>query len=201
MKYLDLKKKVRSPVFSRQDLRLLGGKVFGYQLSLWQKQGYIIKIRNGLYAFADQAEAISPEEIAGKLYSPSYISLEKALSIYGFIPEIVYGITSVTPKTTRTFNNRFGSFTFRHLKPSLFFGYREPKGKIKYLLAEPEKALLDFIYLNLNKIKNKEDLASFRFNAAAIKEGASKYRLRKYLSFFRNEKMRLLVNFLIREIF
>lgn len=201
MKYIDLKKNVRSAVFSLQDLRLLGVKVFAYQLSLWQKHGHIIRVRNGLYAFVEQAEKLLPEEIAGKIYGPSYISLEKALAIYGFIPEIVYSMTSVTPKTTRRFNNRFGSFTFRHLKPSLFFGYRQAKGAVKYLLAEPEKALLDFIYLNKDKIRKKEDLGSYRFNLKAIREVISKNRLRKYLSLFRNQKMKQLVNSFIKDIF
>ena len=34
--------------------------------------------------------------IASKIYTPSYISLHSALSIYGIIPEAVTDVTSVT---------------------------------------------------------------------------------------------------------
>lgn len=195
MKYNDFRKKMRFPIFNRQDLRLVGGKVFNYQLSLWQKQGYILKIRNGLYIFEDQTEEISPEEIAAFIYTPSYISLEKALSIYGIIPEVVYSFTCITPKITRNFNNKFGTFIYRHIKPSLYFGYREVKSKkTKYLIAEPEKALLDLIYFNLSKIKTKKDLDGFRFNRYLLKREASRNKLKKYLAQFKNKRMESITN-------
>lgn len=185
MKYQDLRKKIGKPVFTRQDLRLRGLRVFDYQLSLWQKQGYIIKLKNGVYLFSEDADRVKPEELALYLYSPSYISLEKALSIYGLIPEMVYGITSITPKTTRRFRNKFGSFIYRHIKPSLFFGYRETKG---FLLAEPEKALLDYLYLN--KIRTEEALRETRLNEKIIKELFRPAIFAKYLKAFNTPKIK-----------
>lgn len=190
-----------SPVFSKQDLKLLGVKVFAYQLSLWQKQGYIIKVKNGIYVFADCLEKVSPEDIASLLYSPSYISLEKALSIYGLIPEMVYSITCITPKATRRFKNKFGGFIYRHIKPSLFFGYRQIKGKnISYLLAEPEKALLDFIYLNTSKIKNKHDLEGLRLNWKVLAGLISRDKLKQYLKLFKNQAMGKIVQMIMEKI-
>ena len=195
MKYIDLQKKITHSVFSTHDLKLLGVKVFGYQLSLWQKQGHIVKIKNGLYVFADRLAAISPEEISGLLYSPSYISLEKALSFYGVIPEMVYSVTSVTPKVTRRFKNKLGSFIYRHIKPSLHFGYRQLKGEnIPYLMAEPEKALLDYIYLNLSRLKTDADLDEMRFNRKTLQKLISKPKLKKYLSIYKNKKMKSICN-------
>ncbi|MCX5751249.1 MAG: hypothetical protein NT099_06250 [Candidatus Saganbacteria bacterium] len=197
MKYSQLRKKIRSPIFSRQDLRLSGEKIFPYQLSLWQKKGYLFKIRNGLYVFADQLACVLPEEIAFRLYSPSYISLEKALSVYGIIPEMVYGITSVTPKTTREFRNKFGDFTYRHIKSDLFFGYREDKDR-KCLMAEPEKALLDYLYFNLSKIDPCEAIEEFRFNVKIIKKELSRAKLKKYLQLFNNRKMNQAIGAIFR---
>jgi len=168
-------------VFSRQDIRLRELNVFDYQLSLWQKQGYIKKIKNGLYLFAENESSVSPEELAAKIYSPSYISLERALAFYGLIPEIVYGITSVTPKTTRRFKNEFALFIYRHIKPALFFGYKEIKsGMASYLIAEPEKALLDYLYLN--QIKDSVTWDELRLNNKTLNSLIKPRVLQKYLS-------------------
>lgn len=191
MKYSDFRKSLRKRIFTKQDLRLGGYRVFDYQLSAWQKQQHIIKLKNGVYLFAEEADRVSPEEIAFYVYSPSYISLEKALSIHGLIPEMVYSITSVTPKTTRSFKNKFGNFTYRHIKPSLFFGYRTIKeGPSFYLLAEPEKALLDYLYLN--KIKNKEDWEALRLNEKRMKNAFRPRLISKYLKLFNNQRMKIL---------
>lgn len=193
MKYNDLRKMISGAVFSLQDVRLAGGKIFPYQLSFWQKQGLIFKLRNGLYAFEDRARNISPEEIAGRLYAPSYISLEKALSAYGLIPEMTYAITSVTPKTNRTFRNRLGVFIYRHLKPSLFTGYQEIiKGEQRYLIAEPEKALLDFLYLKLKKNKSLKDIRDFRLNRRIIRE-LSPDKIRNLLKLFKNDRLKKII--------
>ena len=191
MKYSELRKRLKKRIFSKQDLRLGGGKVFDYQLSLWQKQQYIIKLKNGVYLFADEASRVSPEEVAFHVYSPSYISLEKALSIYGLIPEMVYSVTSVTPRTTRSFKNRFGNFIYKHIKPSLFFGYREIKeDQSFYLLAEPEKALLDYLYLH--KIYAGEGWEELRLNQKLIKKTFRPRVFSKYLKMFDNRRIKKL---------
>ncbi|MFH1187394.1 MAG: hypothetical protein V1688_00870 [bacterium] len=171
MKYIDLINKIKEPIFSLQDLRLLGLKVFPYQISDWAKKGYIIPLKNGLYAFADKKNVLAGEHIAFSLYQPSYISMERALSFYGLIPEMVYSHTCVTAKTTRTFENIFGVFSYRHIKREMFFGYLElTKNNQPYLIAEPEKALIDFLYLNRNKIKTKADIDEMRFNSDELKK-------------------------------
>jgi predicted transcriptional regulator of viral defense system len=190
MKYNDLKKKLRLPLFSKQDLQLHDCRVFAYQLSLWKKQGSLVKLKNGLYAWPEQLPTLLPEETARFLYAPSYISLEKALAHYGLIPEMVYAVTCITPKVTRRLNNKMGKFIFRHLKPALFFGYQELKGThYPYLLAYAEKALLDFIYLNLPRLKNQEDIRALRLNAHALRDEIDLRRLSKYLKVFQSKKM------------
>lgn len=88
MKYNDLALLIRTPIFSKNDLLLAGKKVQDYQFTLWAKKGYLVKLKNGIYAFAKDYEKIKGEEIASVLYQPSYLSLESALSFYGFIPEM-----------------------------------------------------------------------------------------------------------------
>jgi predicted transcriptional regulator of viral defense system len=200
MKYIELKKALRSAIFSRQDLRMLGGRFYNWQISYWQKKGLIVKIKNGLYAFSDNAHSIQPEEIAPLIYSPSYISLEKALSVYGLIPEMTYAVTCVTPKATRRFRNTWGVFSYRHVKPSLFFGYHEAGSKMNlYLIADPEKALLDYLYFNLSGIKTAADIKELRLNLKAIRSELSRKKLARSLLPYGSKRMDHAVDMIMGE--
>ncbi|MBQ9467354.1 MAG: type IV toxin-antitoxin system AbiEi family antitoxin domain-containing protein [Muribaculaceae bacterium] len=119
-------------------------------LARWEDKGYIVKLRNGVYAFADWASGVDTMFIAGNIiYRPSYVSLYSALSHYGMIPEFVPQITSITTLKTATFTNAMGTFAYRHVKNELFFGYYPAKTnrERQMLIATPEKALLDLLYL------------------------------------------------------
>ncbi len=191
VKYNDLLKVINGAYFSRSDLLSQGQKIFGYQLHLWVKKGYLLKLRNGVYAFVKDRERIKSEEIATLLYQPSYLSLESALAWYGLIPEMVYAHVSVTARINRTFTNVFGTFIYRHLKAELFWGYTEIKTDYgHYLLAEPEKALLDYIYLNLSRIRSDADFENLRLNTDMLKEKLDADKFLKYLSAFGVKKMR-----------
>jgi len=198
MKYIELLEKIDSPVFSIQDLKISGVSILPYQISKLNKDGYIKKIRNGLYAFSNKKESVIHEHLALKIYEPSYISLEWALYHYGLIPEMVYNITSVSTKATRKFKNSFGIFIYRNIKKELFWGYKkEEKSGQVYLIAEPEKALLDYIYFNLSKIKNDIDILELRLNASLIKELDIK-RLKDYTLLFKNQKIEEIITKIIK---
>jgi len=190
MKYNDLASAIKSPIFSRNDLALSGYNVLDYQLSLWVKKGYLIRLKNGLYAFSREKEKLRGEVIAFLLCQPSYLSLESALAWYGFIPEIVYAYTSITARITRTFENACGRFIYRHMKSELFWGYVEMKTDHgPYLLAEPEKALLDYFYLNLARINNETDFENIRLNEEQMEKTLDKEKFLKYLQVFGVKKM------------
>ena len=191
MKYSELITAIKSPVFTRNDLALSGYKVLDYQLSLWVKKGYLVRLKNGIYAFSREQEKLRGEGIAFLLYQPSYLSLESALSWYGFIPEIVYAYTSVTARITRTFENACGRFIYRHVKSELFWGYVEMKTDHgPFLLAEPEKALLDYFYLNLARINNEDDFENIRLNEEQMENTLNKDKFMIYLKAFGGKKMR-----------
>jgi predicted transcriptional regulator of viral defense system len=107
--------------------------------------GLFIKLRNGLYVVKDAY--VSSLYIANKVYEPSYVSLNTALSHYGIIPEVVYATTSVTTKVTREFTTPKGNFIYQRIKKQAFTGYGlEFIDKENVLIAEPEKALADYLY-------------------------------------------------------
>jgi len=120
------------------------------QLHRWIKDGKLLSLRRGMYAFSGLGSSVSvnPAELANKLYTPSYLSTDWAMGYYGLIPEKVVTYTSVSTRVTRSFNNDFGIYKYQSIKKSVFWGYRAVKiGGVKVMLAEPEKALLDFWYL------------------------------------------------------
>lgn len=151
MDYLHFRKQwLEVGCFSIYQLRAWKNDFDGNALSRWVKKGYLAKIRQDWYAFCELlGEPDMARFIAGKIYSPSYISLHAALSIYGIIPEAVTQITCVTSKRTASYNNAFGRFHYQTIKPEMFFGYKqEPVNRGgSYLIAEPEKAIVDLLYL------------------------------------------------------
>ncbi len=134
------------PVFSVTDVQKIYPDFDRKNLVRWQDKGLVQRIRNNWYALPgkikDEAGLFST---ANRIYSPSYISLESAFSYYGWIPEGVFTITSITTQKTAFFSSELGAFKYTNLKKSLFFGFEFPGN---FSIAEPEKALLDFIYLH-----------------------------------------------------
>jgi len=121
-------------------------------LSNWRKKGYIERLKRDLYACVEPVlESEIPDfYVANKLYPPSYISLETALSLYNIIPEIAAQVTSVTTRSSREFKNRYGIFIYRSCKKMAFTGYRIISYEgYKVLIADEEKALVDFLYFKL----------------------------------------------------
>lgn len=151
----------------------------------YKKAGIISEARKGLYFLSQDPP---PEfEIANKLYQPSYISFETALSFYGLIPETIFGIISVTPRSSREFVVSNLKFTYKKIKRECFMGYRPQKVRGRtVLIAEPEKALIDLLYFAVLK---KRRFNYERINLKKIK----KQRLFRYAKFFRNKKLLELV--------
>ncbi|MFN2267038.1 MAG: hypothetical protein ABR542_07265 [Desulfonatronovibrio sp.] len=191
MKYIELEQTIQGPVFTRQDLLQHGLKVYDYQLTQWIKKGYLVRLKNGIFAFARDMDKLQLEDVAHILYQPSYLSLETMMSNYGFIPEMVYAKTSVTAKTTRTFDNFFGRFIYRHVKKELFWGYIPVSTQAgQYLQAEPEKAVLDYLYLNLSRVQSQENFDELRLNQAQLRESLNPYKFTRYIDAFDMPKLK-----------
>ena len=153
MRFIDFKLHFEPfKVFSTQDILKWDTDFDTRRLVEWQQKNYVRKIINRWYLFADA----SLDEnflylIANRIYSPSYISFESALAYYRLIPEGVYTITAATSLKTHQFTTSFGSFSYRHLRPELMFGYKLINvNGLCYKIAEPEKLILDYLYLNTN---------------------------------------------------
>lgn len=115
-------------------------------------RGVLLPIRRGLYilgAEVREGPVVLPL-VANRLYGPSYVSLEYALSHHGLIPEGVFDVTSVTFRRSRTVTTPLGRFSYLHLpQPAYGIGIRMEQGAggVSFLLASPEKALCDLLML------------------------------------------------------
>lgn len=155
-------------------------------LTRWCRKGLLVKLRNEYYAFPEYRQTPGfARYVANQIYKPSYISLHSALSIYGVIPEEVVQLTSVSTLKTAHFTNPFGSFYYQNVKEALYFGYeiitiQDGRG---VLMATPEKALLDLLYLN-PYYKTEQDLEELRLDWDWMQDELDLSRLSEYTSRF-----------------
>ena len=185
MNYLAFEKSLRKfPVFSIRDIKKRYPDFDSRRLVEWQQKNYIQKIRRGYYCFL---ESKKDEQFlffaANKMYSPSYISMESALAHYHFIPEGVFMTTSISTRNTANHDTAIGEFSYNHVKSQLFFGYRLiHSAGVTIKIAEPEKVILDYLYLN--QLNSFDAIEGMRFNAIQIKEIIDFNKLEKYQKVF-----------------
>lgn len=129
--------------------------------------GVIVRGEKGKYFI--QGSLLEPYTIANFLRSPSYISFETALNHHGILSQFPYEIASATPSKSGEKRIENKIYTYIHLQKSLFWGYSKQND---YLIAEPEKALLDQLYLHIKGFRgfplDEYDLA--RVNVAKLKQ-------------------------------
>jgi len=113
----------------------------------------IVDIRRGLYCLAPryQKRPVSVYGLAQRVYGPSYISLETALSYHGWIPEAVYACTCVSYGRAKEFATPLGLFSYTRVPQRIFYAGVErcvdPDGNV-FFMASPAKALADYVYVH-----------------------------------------------------
>ncbi|HPN87721.1 MAG TPA: hypothetical protein PLH56_00075 [Candidatus Omnitrophota bacterium] len=149
-----------------------------------KKRGWLSSLRKGLYEITFPQDSNLPDlYLANKIYAPSYVSLQTALSHYGIIPEVAMAVTSITSKTTRQFKNKYGLFIYRAVQPKMFCGYQiEKYNGYNVLIAEPEKALMDYIYFQTFR-GQKFDREAHRIDMKRVKK-MNKKKIQNYAQLF-----------------
>lgn len=153
-------------------------------LTRYKQAGYLVSPRRGVYYLANEVE--DKYKIANKIYSPSYISLDSALSKYDLIPETVYTITSVTTKATREFTDDQTIYRYYRIKKEAFTGYHKEGDT---LWADPEKAVVDYLYF----VSQGKRVLNDRLDLKKIDKGKTLF----YANFYKNERL----NRVIKRIF
>lgn len=111
-------------------------------LSRLVRRKILRRLRRNLYEVMIRPSDIL--ETANIIYQPSYLSFTYCLGKLGIIDQIAYEIEFATPRKTKRIKMKERSIVFRKMKKDLFFGYTL---KDNVFIAEPEKALLDTLYL------------------------------------------------------
>jgi predicted transcriptional regulator of viral defense system len=170
------------------------------------KAGEIIRVKKGIYVFGanHRRGPWSRETLANLIYGPSYISLEYALSYYGFIPERVVVVTSVTLSRSRRFETPVGWFTYRSLsrrKYSIGIDQHTLEAGQHFLMATPAKALADKIWTDHRFTpRRRTDIHAYlqedlRIDSKAL-NGIDRMLLRRIAQQYGSRKIRLLCDYL-----
>lgn len=183
-------------IFSVNDIRKAFPSFDSKRLNEWQHKGYVQKIINKWWRFTEIPLAEQLQyRVSNVLLQPSYVSLETALSFYQFIPEAVYSIEAITTVKTISYASPAGNYHYHAIKPAYFFGYSiQFWDRLPLLMAEPEKAILDYLYLG-SQLNKPEDLQALRLNKDAINETIKWEKLELYSRIFEsptlNKRIRL----------
>jgi hypothetical protein len=172
------------------------------------KENLLIRLKREFYLISSKIQKKKPEafEIAQLLYGPSYISFESALNFHGWIPEAVFVINSACSKRTKKFENFLGIFTYYNIPISIFHigvsSYHKElnEDKIIFLMADPWKALADYIYIKKRSWPNiialvedlRIELDIIRYSDLTL--------LQKLTEIYPNKRVRKTLNILLRNL-
>jgi hypothetical protein len=147
------------------------------------RAGDLVRVKKGLYVFGSRwrRSMICPEALANQIYGPSYVSREYALAFYGLIPEHVIEVTSMTSKRQKNYETSIGRFSYLPLPVPLFsVGYTimPMTNSTSALIATPEKALADLLYVRKMQIQTATELEELLFDDLRLDEtGIKKLRI------------------------
>ncbi|NCP85438.1 MAG: hypothetical protein COW85_03855 [Ignavibacteria bacterium CG22_combo_CG10-13_8_21_14_all_37_15] len=134
-------------VFRLSDIAMIA-EVINFQslnkkLNYLVHKGRLLNPRKGIYAKPNY----NKEELAGCVFTPSYISLEYVLQKAGVIFQYDPRVTSVS-YLSRTIEVESITYSFRKLKGELLVNTTGIIRQNNMNIATPERAFLDTLYLN-----------------------------------------------------
>lgn len=116
--------------------------------------GWLMRIKRGLFLVINNLSGreqndISLLRIANALEDDSYVSLAYALNYYQLFDQYSKTIASVSKKNNKRYNFDGHLYKFSKVKKEMYFGFTEERYDGKMIkIAEAEKALIDYLYLD-----------------------------------------------------
>lgn len=167
-------------------------------------RGDILHIKRGVYALAKkfQRKGIDLFVLSQLIHGPSYVSFESALSRHGWIPEAVYAVTCASATYARRYATPLGEFIYKRIPvPMLFLGVKRIEtAQGSYLLADPAKALVDYVYVHKQEWGSvKAVLSSLRIEAESLAE-LDREQLEQLQAIYDNSRVRRFLNGLKKEL-
>jgi len=148
----------KSTVFTIDEIALLSGDTnrdnLKARINYYVKTGKLLNLRKGIYAKTGE---YNPLELAVKIYTPSYISLETVLEKEGVIfqkYETVFAVSYLNRKIE--IDNR--EFQYRKIRKDVLINKEGVELKGSYAIATKERAFLDALYLYKNYYFDNPDV-------------------------------------------
>ncbi|MBM3297022.1 MAG: hypothetical protein FJY83_05410 [Candidatus Aminicenantes bacterium] len=159
------------PHFSKMTVIQLGAQLLlknssvDTYISRYLRRRDIIQLKKGLYVASDYYSSNKGDVsylyyLANILRTPSYVSSWAALQYYHLATESINVITSVTPKVTRVYMTKVGTFSYQSINKGLFADFSlmrgtpdSPAGKHDFHIATPPKALFDMLYFKTRQFR------------------------------------------------
>lgn len=133
-------------VFTIHDLRIIwdvqNPDALKASVKYFVDKGVLQRLKKGVYALPGKYDKF---ELASKLISPSYISLETVLQKNGIIFQFSSAITSVAAYG-RTITIHGQEYGYHSMKKNVFVNPLGILSEKYYMIASPERAICDFIY-------------------------------------------------------
>lgn len=144
-------------VFSLGDASKIMGKSLKYASMRLSKMSGVLRIERGKYCVSD----VNIYDVATGIISPSYVSLLSAYSFHQLTTQIPIEIQVVSLFQHALINFEGYSIRFIKLSRERIFGFSRVGGG---MVADPEKAIVDSLYLNLFIDDTKDVLRENRGN-------------------------------------
>jgi len=149
-------KRLGRPIFTTHEIIASSGKTAStvtQSLNYLKREGMLIKVYRGVWAETGNDKASSMYTILPHLFPRGrvYVSFVSALHLYGIIEQIPQILTVASMLHTRAIKTALGVVSVHKISPSFFKGFTWYKGEGGFLIAEPEKALIDALYLSACK--------------------------------------------------
>ncbi len=150
-------KQIGRPVFTTREIATVSGKsssVVTQSLGHLKKHGLLLKVCRGVWAETGHP-SLSPYAVIPFLSfrHRAYVSFLSALHLHGVMEQIPQVIMLASTAHTRTLRTKLGTFAVHRISPKLFKGFDWYGSQESFLIACPEKALVDSLYLSACKKK------------------------------------------------
>jgi len=149
--------KLGKRIFTTREIAMVSGKspsAVTQALNNLAREGVVGKIYRGVWT-RESEDTLSPFTVIPYLFPEHriYVSFISALHLHGIIEQIPQVTTLAATSHARKISTKIGVFQAYHITPSFFAGFGWYKGNGGFLIAEPEKALVDCLYLSAHKGK------------------------------------------------
>jgi predicted transcriptional regulator of viral defense system len=153
-------------------------KAVSKALLRYEGRGLIERVTHKVY-INKLASDFSSQDLVNVLRPHSYVSLESALRFWGLSTQSTAVLTCVTTGKPYYFKGKSFAVKYRSITEGLYWGFVQKRTRYgSYKIAEPEKALLDFVYLSLQAGYKNPSIDELDFSRLDRKK-LNKY-LRKY---------------------